>query len=81
MFYNHPEDKDGVLAFNIVHHPVFYMAHLISSVLLMLLALIEKPSVFAIEEEDASVVCTLIQAKMCACTTSTLKPCMITVIT
>lgn len=36
------------------------MAHLISCVSLMLLALVEKPAVFAIDEDDATLVCTLI---------------------
>ena len=58
MFHRHPEDEVGVWSYYIIHHPAFYWAHLISCVLLMLLALIEKPAVFAIEEEDAIVVYT-----------------------
>ena len=60
VFYRHPEDKVGVWSYYIVHHPAFYWAHLISCVLLMFLALIEKPAVIPIEEEYATVVCTFI---------------------
>ena len=60
VFYRHPEDKVGVWSYYIVHHPAFYVAHLISCVLLMFLALIEKPAVIPIEEEYATVVCTFI---------------------
>ena len=57
MFHNHPQDDDGETAYYIIHHPVYYITHLVATVLLMLLALVEKPSVFAIDEEDATLVC------------------------
>jgi len=60
VFHRHPEDKVGVWSYYIVHNPAFYWAHLISCVSLMFLTLIEKPAVIPIEEEYATVVCTLI---------------------
>ena len=59
VFHHHPEDEPGVLSYYIVHNKAFYSTHLISSLLLMLLALIENPAVFALEEEDATAVCTV----------------------
>ena len=57
VFYHHPEDKPGVLSFYIIHHPVYHFTHLICTILLMLLALIERPSVLAIDEEELLLVC------------------------
>ena len=43
-FYHHPAGKWSKLAYNILHHPAFYISDLITSILLMLLAFIERPS-------------------------------------
>jgi len=53
----HPHDKVGVLSYYIIHNPVYCFAHLITTILLILLALVEKPAVFPFEEE-AILVCT-----------------------
>ena len=57
MFLRHPKDEDGVLSFYIIHNPVYYITHLVSTILLMLLALVEEPGVFPMEEWSTIVVC------------------------
>ena len=57
VFHNHPKDEDGVTSYYVIHHPAYYTTHLVSTILLMLLAMVEKPSVFAIDEGDATLVC------------------------
>ena len=57
VFLQHPKDEDGVLSYYIIHNPAYYITHLISTILLMLLALVEKPAVLAVEEGGATLVC------------------------
>lgn len=45
-FYSHPTGRWSKLAYQILHHPVFHVFDLLLSIALMLLAVIEKPSVF-----------------------------------
>ena len=42
-FFHHPKDRWSKLAFFILHHPAYYITHLILTILLMLLALLETP--------------------------------------
>ena len=51
-FFNHPEGRWSKLAFFILHHPAYYITHLLLTTLLMLLALLETPPA---REIDASV--------------------------
>ena len=44
-FYHHPRGKWSKMAFKILHHPFYYICHLVVSVLLMLLAFIEDPRI------------------------------------
>ena len=46
-FLSHPTGKWSKLAYKILHHPVFYVFDLLLCIMLMLLALIERPAVFA----------------------------------
>jgi two pore calcium channel protein 1 len=55
-FYSHPTGRWSKLAYKILHHPVFHIFDLTLSVLLMLLALIEKPAVFGSEADEQPVV-------------------------
>ena len=55
-FFCDPTAEDGVQSYYIIHHPAYYITHLFTTILLMFLALIEKPSVFAIDEGDATLV-------------------------
>ena len=41
-FVHHPIDRYSKLAFKILHHPAYYITHLIVTILLMLLALAEN---------------------------------------
>ena len=41
-FNHHPKGRWSKLAFKILHHPAYYITHLIVTVLLMLLALAEN---------------------------------------
>ena len=45
-FVYHPVGKWSKLAYTILHNPIFYIIDLLVSILLMLLALIEKPAFF-----------------------------------
>ena len=55
-FYSHPTGKWSKIAYKILHHPVFHVFDLALSVLLMLLALIEKPAVFGTDSDEKPVV-------------------------
>ena len=44
-FPYHPRGKWSRHAYTVLHHPAYYITHLIVGILLMLLALIEQPSV------------------------------------
>lgn len=55
-FYCHPTGKWSKLAYKILHHPLFHAFDLALSVLLMLLALIEKPAVFGTTHDEQPVV-------------------------
>ena len=41
-FVHHPRNRQSKLAFKILHHPAYYITHLIVTILLMLLALAEN---------------------------------------
>ena len=58
MFLQHPHDEVGVLSYYIIHNPVYCSLHLIVTLLLMLLALFERPAVFPVAEGEIQV-CTL----------------------
>ena len=45
-----------MLAYKILHHPVFYVFDLLLCIMLMLLALIERPAVFANGPDDNKLV-------------------------
>ena len=40
---DYTEGRYSKMAFKILHHPVYYMTHLVLSILLVLLALVETP--------------------------------------
>ena len=44
------------MAYKILHHPIFHVFDLVLSVLLMLLALIEKPAVFGTKDDERPIV-------------------------
>ena len=44
-FYQHPNSKYSKLAYDVIHHPLYHVAHLVVTVLLMLLAFAETPAV------------------------------------
>jgi two pore calcium channel protein 1 len=44
-FYSHPTGKWSMIAYKILHHPVYHVFHLALSALLMALALLEKPAI------------------------------------
>ena len=41
-FVHHPTNRQSKVAFKILHHPAYYITHLIVTILLMLLALAEN---------------------------------------
>ena len=51
-FYSHPTGKWSKIAYKILHHPAFHVFDLALSVLLMALALIEKPAVFGTGSDE-----------------------------
>jgi hypothetical protein len=51
-FYSHPTGKWSKIAYKILHHPAFHVFDLALSVLLMALALIEKPAVFGTDSDE-----------------------------
>ena len=55
-FYSHPTGRWSKLAYIILHHSVFHVFDLLLSILLMLLALIEKPSVFGPQSDEQPLV-------------------------
>lgn len=55
-FYCHPRGKWSKVAYKILHHPIFHIFDLVLSVLLMLLALIEKPAIFGTEDDEKPIV-------------------------
>ena len=62
-FFNHPTGRWSKLAYKILHHPVFHVFDLLLSVALMLLALIEKPSVFGSQSDEQP----LVSVSVCVC--------------
>ena len=55
-FYSHPTGQWSKLAYQILHHPVFHVFDLMLSILLMLLAIIEKPSVLGAKPTEQPLV-------------------------
>ena len=55
-FYSHPTGRWSKLAYIILHHSVFHVFDLLLSIFLMLLALIEKPSVFGPQSDEQPLV-------------------------
>ena len=55
-FFSHPTGRWSKLAYQILHHPVFHVFDLLLSIALMLLAVIEKPSVFGDESSERPLV-------------------------
>lgn len=55
-FYSHPTGRWSKIAYKILHHPIFHIFDLTLSILLMLLALIEKPPVFGTESDEQPLV-------------------------
>ena len=55
-FFNHPTGKWSKLSYKILHHPVFHVFDLLLCIMLMLLALIERPAVFANGPHDSILV-------------------------
>ena len=55
-FLSHPTGKWSKMAYKILHHPVFYVFDLLLCIMLMLLALIERPAVFSGTPDDKPVV-------------------------
>ncbi len=53
-FIHHPMGKWSKMAYTILHNPVFYVADLLVSILLMALALMEKPTFFEDAGEENS---------------------------
>ena len=52
----HPKKKSSLIAYKILHHSIFQVFDLVLSVLLMLLALIEKPAVLGIKPDEQRLV-------------------------
>ena len=44
-FIHHPTGRWSKLAYTIHHHPAFYISNLVTTILLLLLAFIEVPSI------------------------------------
>lgn len=55
-FACHPTQKGSKMAYKILHHPIFHVFDLVLSVLLMLLALIENPTVLGTKPDEPTVV-------------------------
>ena len=59
LFKAHPQGRWSKLAYNILHHPAFYISDLVVSVLLMMLAILERPSVIKLDDSrPLMIVCT-----------------------
>ena len=55
--FHHPTDAKSYWAYKVIHHPAYYMSEFFVSVLLMLLALIEKPMFFDVPIQVSEFMC------------------------
>ena len=58
-FFHHPKGRWSKLAFFILHHPAYYITHLMLTTLLMLLALLETPPSRELDDSARKVILTV----------------------